>query len=80
MKAEAIGTQNLVKQTCKELGITQKELAERLGIKEVTINKWSSSGEVPLQGSKAIGLLLENEKMKKDLHIVELFKNYIKDS
>lgn len=72
--------ENLIKQTCKELGLTQKELAERLGVKEVTINKWSSSGEVPTSGLKSIELLRENEKLKKQLSIVESFKSYIKDS
>jgi predicted site-specific integrase-resolvase len=71
---------NIVKRVCKELGVTQKELAEELGIKEVTINKWSSTGEIPLQGIKSINLILENHKLKKDLHIVQMFKNYIKDS
>ncbi len=72
--------ENIVKNTCKELGLTQKELAEQLGIKEVTINKWSSTGDIPLQGIKSLNLILENNKLKKDLHIIEMFKNYIKDS
>jgi len=72
--------QNIVKETCKELGITQKELAKSIGVKEVTVNKWSSTGEIPAQGVKSLELLLENMKIKKDLHIVEMFKNYIKDS
>ncbi|MDR0666913.1 MAG: helix-turn-helix transcriptional regulator [Campylobacteraceae bacterium] len=32
---------NIVKQTCKELGITQKELAERIGVAENTVSQWS---------------------------------------
>jgi len=71
---------NIVKKTCKELSITQKELADMLGIAEVTINKWSSSGDIPLQGIKSLNLILENNKLKKDLYILEMFKNYIKDS
>ena len=71
---------NIVKKVCKELGITQKELAEQLGVKEVTINKWSSSGEIPTYGLKSINLFMENKKLKDDLHIVEMFKNYIKNS
>ena len=34
--------ENLVKKTCKELGITQKELAEKMGIAYRTINAWSN--------------------------------------
>lgn len=32
---------NLIKKTCKELGLTQKELAERMGIAENTISQWA---------------------------------------
>jgi transcriptional regulator with XRE-family HTH domain len=32
---------NLVKKTCKELGITQKELAKRIGVSERTISTWA---------------------------------------
>jgi DNA-binding XRE family transcriptional regulator len=72
--------ENIVKKVCKELGITQKELAEIIGVKEVTINKWSASGEISPQGIKTLEILEENIKLKKDLYIVEMFKNYIKDS
>jgi transcriptional regulator with XRE-family HTH domain len=34
-------SENIVKKTCKELGITQKELAEILGVAEDTVSKWS---------------------------------------
>jgi len=34
--------ENLVKKTCRELGITQKELAKRMGIAYRTINAWNS--------------------------------------
>jgi transcriptional regulator with XRE-family HTH domain len=33
--------ENLVKKTCKELGITQKELAEKIGVSQQTITNWS---------------------------------------
>jgi DNA-binding XRE family transcriptional regulator len=33
--------ENLVKKTCKELGITQKELAEKIGVTQHTITNWS---------------------------------------
>jgi len=32
---------NIVKETAKELGMTQKELAERIGVHEETVSKWS---------------------------------------
>jgi len=33
--------ENIVKKTAKELGITQKELAERMGVTEDTVSNWS---------------------------------------
>ncbi len=37
--------ENLVKKTCRELGITQKELAERIGVAPYTITRWAK-GEI----------------------------------
>ena len=34
--------ENLVKKTCKELGITQKELAEMMGVSRQTVNNWAN--------------------------------------
>jgi transcriptional regulator with XRE-family HTH domain len=34
---------NLVKKTCKELGITQKELAEMLEVSQDTVTNWSKN-------------------------------------
>jgi len=64
--------ENIVKITCKELGITQKELAERLGTHITTVQKWASSDELPNNAVKSIELLIENEKLKNK---VELFEN-----
>ena len=36
--------ENLVKKTCRELGITQKELAEMIGVSQTTIFRWISNG------------------------------------
>jgi DNA-binding XRE family transcriptional regulator len=41
--------ENLVKKTCKELGITQKELAEKVGIKPESLNSSVSRGKVSKQ-------------------------------
>lgn len=48
---------NLIKKVCAELGITQKELAERMGIAEQTIHNWSSQGNVPEWAIKFFDLL-----------------------
>ncbi len=66
---------NIIKQVCKELGITQKELAERIGIHEVTIRKWSSSGEIPEWGIKFLELLLENKRQMEIINNLKIFKS-----
>ena len=39
---------NLVKKTCKELGITQKELAEKIGVSVRTLTNWNNGTiEIP---------------------------------
>jgi len=56
--------ENIVKKVCKELGITQKELAERMGVNDVTVRNWSSKGNIPDWAIKFMTLLLEYEKVK----------------
>ena len=36
--------ENLVKKTCEELGITQKELAKKIGVSPHTITRWNKVG------------------------------------
>ena len=55
---------NIVKKVCKELGITQKELAERMKVSEGTIRNWSSQNNPPEWAVSFMNLLLEYEKVK----------------
>ena len=75
-----MSNENIVKQTCKELGITQKELAERLGTHLNTVQKWSSSNELPSNAIKSIELLLENERLKSKVDKFETAFNLIDDA
>lgn len=51
-------SENLIKKTCKELGLTQKELAEQMGIAENTISQWSRGiVPTPAWAIKMFGLL-----------------------
>ncbi len=34
-------SENIVKKTCRELGITQKELAEKIGVSQNTVSNWA---------------------------------------
>ncbi len=67
--------ENLVKKTCRELGITQKELAEIIGVSRQTISDWATEKTViPKIGINMLGLLL----IKRDyLKLKEVLKHNI---
>ena len=62
--------ENIVKRTCKELGITQKELAEKLDIPQSTMARWQS-GDIPKMSKLALELILENKELKDDMNILK---------
>ena len=55
---------NIVKNVCNDLSITQKELAELIGANEGTVRNWSSSNELPLWAKKSIEMLREIKEAK----------------
>jgi len=64
---------NIVKETAKALGMTQKELAERMGVSESTLRKWSAEdGVVP--ESALVTLKLLRELKEKDEILFSLKK------
>ena len=65
---------NVVKEICKELSITQKNLAEILEVPEGTISSWAVKNEIPRLGKKAIEFYIENSKNQK---IVDSYKSFI---
>jgi predicted transcriptional regulator len=70
---------NIVKKVCKELGITYKELGERIGYSESNINKIASTGKISNQVKKAIELYLENLELKKEVKQLHNLKTILKD-
>ncbi len=60
-----LGELNIVKLTCKELGITQKELADKFGISTSAISQWGA--DIPKTAQIALELMIENYRLKKDL-------------
>jgi DNA-binding transcriptional regulator YiaG len=62
---------NIVKRVCKELDITQKELAEMLEVHLTTVQKWVASEELPKNVEKSVELLLENKQLKERLYKFE---------
>ena len=71
--------ENIVKKVCKELGITQKELAEMLDIPAGTISRWASTDEIPKTARIALELLLENKKLKEKVNVLKQLKEALKD-
>jgi transcriptional regulator with XRE-family HTH domain len=69
--------QNIVKRTCKELGLTYRELGERIGVAEGTINKIASTGEISGQIQKAIELYLKTLELEDELNDYREFKSFI---
>ena len=71
--------QNIVKRVCKELGITQRELAEILKVNEGTVRQWSSKGEVMPNVEVTLNLLLENHQLKMRLDKIKGFAELIQE-
>lgn len=64
--------ENIVKKVCKELNITQRELAERLGVHLVSVQKWvANADDLPLQTQKVLELVLENHHLKSKVQKIE---------
>nr|DAR76770.1 MAG TPA: helix-turn-helix domain protein [Caudoviricetes sp.] len=61
---------NIVKRVCKELGITQRELAERMEIPESTIARWKN-GDIPRLADLYLNALLENVDLKTKLEAIK---------
>lgn len=65
---------NVVKETCKELHITQKQLAQILEVPEGTVSSWAVKNEIPRLGKKAIEFYKVSTKNQK---IVDSYKDFI---
>lgn len=59
--------QNIVKRVCKELGITQRELAERMGVSQNMPAAWATQTQPSEMAVKFMELLIEHENIKKQL-------------
>ena len=70
--------ENIVKKTCKELGMTYKELGEAIGYIESNLRKTVSDNKVSKQLEKSITMFIEINNLKKELQEYQTFKNMIK--
>ena len=67
---------NIVKRVCKELGLTQKELAERLDVSTASISLWAK-GDIPKMAQLALELMLENKELKDKLERIREARDII---
>ena len=65
---------NVVKEICKELNITQKNLAEILEVPEGTVSSWAVKNEIPRLGKKAIEFYIQSTKNQK---IVDSYRSFM---
>ena len=74
---------HLVKRVSKELGLTYKELGEKIGYTEGSLRRSVSTNQISSQLEKAIELYLEiiklKEKEKQTNQIKELLRTFMKE-
>ncbi len=68
---------NRVKKVCGELGITQKELADRIGVAEQTVRGWSSGKEIPDWALKSFEMLTELERNREVIILLRRLSDLI---
>ena len=68
---------NIVKRVCKELGITQRELAEIIKVNPGTPAQWVTKGEVPPTYQYLLELMLENKHLKEKIAKLTAFKELL---
>lgn len=69
-----------IKDFCKNVGITQKELAEKVGMSQEGLNSILSTGKISKTLEASINLLMENEKLRQELKNYENLKNSLKQA
>ncbi|HEB8470061.1 TPA: transcriptional regulator [Campylobacter jejuni] len=69
--------ENIIKKTCKELGLTYKQLGELIGYSESAINNASRQEKISEPLTFAINLYLENLKLKEELEDFRTLKKIL---
>lgn len=68
--------QNIVKETAKALGMTQKELAERIGVKPSAISNWAN-GDIPKIAELALKQMIEIKELQEKVEKLSEFKRLL---
>lgn len=71
--------QNLIKQTCKELNLTYKQLGELIGYGEEAVSKAARTDNISATMNKALLLYLENLELKNKLKTLDTLSIIIKE-
>lgn len=69
--------QNLIKKTCKELGLTYRELGERIGLTEASIKRLATSNEINSQVEKSLQMLLKIHALESELQDFRTIKQLL---
>jgi len=68
--------ENIVKKACRELGITQKELAEMLDVQPSAVSNWNS-GKIPKMVEILLLQMIELKECKDKLSKIKTAKDII---
>ena len=73
------GQENLIKYTCRELGLTYKQLGEAIGYGEEAVSKAARTGNISATMNKALLLYFENLELKNKLKTLDTLSIIIKE-
>lgn len=68
---------NLIKKTCKELGLTYRELGERIGLTEASIKRLATSDEINSQVEKSLQMLIKIHVLESELQDFHTIKRLL---
>ena len=71
--------ENIVKATCRELGMTYKELGEAIGYSEGALKTAVSTAKISNSMTRAIELYLKTLKLEEELENSNKIKSTLKD-
>lgn len=71
--------QNIIKKTCKELGLTYKQLGEKIGVSESTLLSIASTGKISKQIETAVELYKKTIELEEKLANSEKIKETLKE-
>jgi len=68
----------LIERAKKELSISNMELSKKLKVGSSSISEWANGKRnIPYGTLLAIELMIENQKLKKDLEVVDAFSSLL---